>query len=207
MKTAGKLHHVNAWERKTGHSTSAGASLATSLVTPTGIDGLDELLPCGGWPKNGLVEIIVPDEYTDVMSLLMPALVRLSRQGRWLAMVTPPCQARTRLFTDTDINPVRVLQVNPHPGRSALWTVESMLGSGACGTVLAWPHCNTELMDRRLQKAAVRGKALGILIRYEGLSMQPSGADVRLKLEVDATGSVVYLLNNQGETLSGTALG
>ena len=62
-------------------------------------------------------------------------------------------------------------------------------------------------MDRRLQKAAARGKALGILIRYEGLSMQPSGADVRLKLEVDAAGSVVYLLNNQGETLSGAALG
>ena len=41
-------------------------------------------------------------------------------------MVTPPHQTRKRLFTDTDLNPVRVLQLNPHPGRSALWTVESM---------------------------------------------------------------------------------
>jgi cell division inhibitor SulA/protein ImuA len=199
MKTAGKLHHLNAWERKTAPS--------KSLVTPTGIDGLDDLLPCGGWPKGGLVELIVPDEYTDVISLLMPALVRLSRQGRWLAMVTPPHQTRKRLFTDTDLNPVRVLQLNPHPGRSALWTVESMLSSGTCGAVLAWPHCNTELMDRRLQKAAARGKALGILIRYEGLSVPPSGVDVRLKLEMDAEGGVVYLVNNQGETLSGAALG
>ena len=177
-----------------------------SVVTPTGVDGLDDLLPCGGWPQGGLVELIVPDEFTDALSLLMPALVRLGRQGRWLAMVSPPHQIRKRLFTDTDLNPARVLQLNPHPGRSALWTVESMLSSGTCGAVLAWPHCNTELMDRRLQKAAARGKALGILVRCEGWSMQRSGADVRLKLEMDAEGSMVYLVSNQGEKLSGAAL-
>ena len=198
MNTAGKLHNLNAWERQ--------PSPSTSLVTTSGIDGLDELLPAGGWPKSGLVEVIVPDEYTDVMSLLMPALVRISQQGRWIAMVTPPCQARTRLFADTDLNPVRVLQVNPHPGRSALWTAESMLQSGNCGVVLAWPNCNTELMDKRLQKAAASGKALCILIRYEGLSTPPSGVDVRVKLVIDEDGSAVYLVDNQGEALSGAAL-
>ena len=198
MNTAGKLHNLNAWERQ--------PSPSTSLVTTSGIDGLDELLPAGGWPKSGLVEVIVPDEYTDVMSLLMPALVRISQQGRWIAMVTPPCQARTRLFADTDLNPVRVLQVNPHPGRSALWTAESMLQSGNCGVVLAWPNCNTELMDKRLQKAAASGKALCILIRYEGLSTQPSGVDVRVKLVIDEDGGAVYLVDNQGEALSGAAL-
>ena len=198
MNTAGKLHNLNAWERQ--------PSPSTSLVTTSGIDGLDELLPAGGWPKSGLVEVIVPDEYTDVMSLLMPALVRISQQGRWIAMVTPPCQARTRLFADTDLNPVRVLQVNPHPGRSALWTAESMLQSGNCGVVLAWPNCNTELMDKRLQKAAASGKALCILIRCEGLSTPPSGVDVRLKLVIDEDGGAVYLVDNQGESLSGAAL-
>ena len=198
MNTAGKLHNLNAWERQ--------PSPSTSLVTTSGIDGLDELLPAGGWPKSGLVEVIVPNEYTDVMSLLMPALVRISQQGRWIAMVTPPCQARTRLFADTDLNPVRVLQVNPHPGRSALWTAESMLQSGNCGVVLAWPNCNTELMDKRLQKAAASGKALCILIRYEGLSTPPSGVDVRLKLVIDEDGGAVYLVDNQGEALSGAAL-
>ena len=203
MKPVRKLHNLNAWERKTAPS----KSLATSLVTPTGIDGLDGLLPGGGWPRGGLVELIVPDEYTDVISLVMPALVRLSRQGRWIAMVSPPCQTRTRLFTCADINPARVLQVNPHPGRSALWTAESMLQSGTCGVVLAWPNCNTELMDKRLQKAAANGKALGILIRYEGLSVPPSGVDVRLKVDVGAEGKAVYLVDSQGETLSGAALG
>ncbi|HAJ91686.1 MAG TPA: hypothetical protein DCO71_03540 [Gammaproteobacteria bacterium] len=202
MKSVKQLHHLNAWEKNTLPS----SSLATSLVTATGIDGLDGVLPGGGWPKGGLVEIIVPDEYTDALSLVMPALVQLSWQGRWIAMVAPPCQTRARLFTDADLNPARVLQVNPHPGRSALWTAESMLQSGNCSVVLAWPNCNTELMDRRLQKAAANGTALGILIRYEGLSVPPSGVDVRLKLDVGAEGRVVYLVDNQGETLSGAAL-
>lgn len=198
MKSVRKLHHLDAREKHT--------VLSNSLVTPTGIDGLDGLLPCGGWPKGGLVELIVPDEYTDALSLVMPALVRLSWQGRWIAMVAPPCQTRTHLFTDVYVNPARVLQVNPHPGRSALWTAESMLQSGNCSVVVAWPNCNTELMDRRLQKAAVNGKALGILVRHEGLSMPPSGVDVRLKLEPGSEGSVVYLVNHQGETLAGAAL-
>lgn len=207
MKSVRKLHHLNAWENHTVPLSSLASPPASSRVTATGIDGLDGLLPGGGWPQGGLVELIVPDEYTDILSLVMPALVQLSWQGRWVAMVAPPCQTRARLFTDVHLNPARVLQVNPHPGRSALWTAESMLQSGNCSVVLAWPNCNTELMDRRLQKAAVNGKALGILVRYEGLSTPPpSCADVRLKLELGAEGKVVSLVNNQGETLSGAAL-
>jgi cell division inhibitor SulA len=198
MKAAGKLHNLNAWERK--------AAPARSLATPTGNAALDGLLPGGGWPKAGLVEIIVPNEFTDAIALVIPALVRLSRQGRWIAMVSPPCQTRARLFTDAEVNSARVLQVNPHPGRSALWTVESMLQSGACSVVLSWPNCNTELMDKRLQKAAASGRALGILIRNEGPSIPPSGADVRLKLETSVAGEAVYLLDSQGETLSGAVL-
>ena len=206
MKSVRKIHHLNAWEKNTVPESSQASSQASSQVTATGIDGLDGLLPGGGWPKGGLVELIVPDEYTDALSLVMPALVQLSWQGRWIAMVAPPCQARARLFTNAELNPARILQVNPHPGRSALWTAESMLQSGNCSVVLAWPNCNTELMDRRLQKAATNGKALGILVRYEGLSTPPSCADVRLKLESGADGKVVSLVNTQGETLSGAAL-
>ncbi len=198
MRAVSKLHHVNAWE-----STATNGS---SLVTATGIPVLDELLPCGGWPKAGLVEIIVPDEYTDVVALLMPAFIRLSRQGRWIAMVNPSYQARAHLFSEAGMDHASVLQVNPHPGRSALWTAESMLRSGDCSVVMAWPNCNTELMDKRLQKSAMHGKALGILFRYEGLSMQPSGVDCRLKLEVEGATNAVYLVDSKGEKQSGAVL-
>lgn len=198
MNTVNKLHHLNAWEQ----SSVAGSS----LVTATGIPVLDDILPCGGWPKSGLVEIILPDAYCNAMPLLMPALIRLSQQGRWIAMVNPTYPARAGLFTESAINHDRVLQVNPHPGRSALWTAESMLYSGDCSVVMAWPNCRTELMGKRLQKSAAHGKALGILFSYESQETQSPGVETRLKLEVDSEGSAVYLLNSRGETLSGEVL-
>ena len=198
MKTVNKLHHINAWEQ----SSLSGSS----LVTTTGLAVLDDMLPGGGWPKSGLVEIIRPDAYCHALSLLRPALRRLSQQGRWITMVNPTYPARAGLFTESAINHDRVLQVNPHPGRSALWTAESMLYSGDCCVVMAWPNCRTELMGKRLQKSAAHGKALGILFSYEGLEMQPSGVATRLKLEIDSEGRAVYLLNSRGEILSGEAL-
>jgi cell division inhibitor SulA len=198
MKTVKKLHHVNAWEQS--------VTQGTSLLTTSGIAVLDDLLPCGGWPKSGLAEIILPDPYCNPMSLLLPALVRLSRKGRWLAMVNPSYPARSGILRESAINHDRVLLVNPHPGRSALWTAESMLFSGDCSVVMTWPNCNTELMGKRLQRAANHGRALGILFRYEGLVTQPSGVEIRLKLEMDTQGRAIYLLNSKGETLAGAAL-
>ena len=198
MKTANQLHHVNAWE-----STTASGS---SLVTSTGSVVLDELLPGGGWPRSGLVEIILPDAYSEAMSVLMPALVRISQQRRWIAMVNPTWPARSQLFTEPAVRHERVLQVNPHPGRSALWTAESLLQAGECSVVMAWPNCRTELMGKRLEKAAAHGKALGILFSYEGLQTQPSGVALRIRLESGRDGRAVYLLNGRGETLAGEAL-
>ena len=199
MNTAPALHHLNAWERNTSSS--------SSLVIPTGTPALDELLLAGGWPKAGLVEITVPDEHTDAISLLLPALVRLGQQGRWLALVTPPWQPRVRVLTAARLNTSRVLQVNPHPGRSGLWTVESLMRSGNCSVVMAWSACATELMEKKLKKAASTGKTLAILFRMEGLSTHTSIADVRLKLEAGESEKVVYLLDSQGNRQCGVALG
>jgi cell division inhibitor SulA/protein ImuA len=198
MNTVRNLHHLNAWDM----TTRKGAS----LVTATGIPALDELLPGGGWPKGGLVEIIVPDRCTDASVLVLPALARLGQQGRWIVMVTPPHHARSAVFTAPEINASRLLQMNPHPGRSGLWTVESMLRSGDCSAVLAWPVCETGLMDMRLQKAATAGKALCVLFRYGGLPAYNAGVDIRLKLEMNETGRALYLLNSRGETVSGFVL-
>jgi len=173
MKTAISLHHMNAWEQE---STS-------SLIIPTGSDKLDELLPAGGWPKSGLVEIILADAWCDAMSVLMPAMIRTSQQRRWIAMVNPTYPARSGLFTETAVRHDRVMTVNPHPGRSALWTAESLLHAGECSVVMVWPNCRTELMGKRLQRAATHGKALGILFSYAGQQSLPSGVALRLRLE------------------------
>lgn len=199
MNTVRTLHHLNAWDM--------AARKGASRITATGMPALDALLPGGGWPKGGLVEITMPERCAGATALLLPALARLGRQGRWIAMVTPPYQARRSLFAAREINASRLLQVNPHPGRSGLWTVESMLQSGDCSAVLAWPVCETGLMDLRLQKAAVAGKSLCVLFRQGGTPVHNAGVDIRLKLEATEAGQALYLLNSQGETVAGMEMG
>ncbi len=198
MNTAPALHHLNAWENK--------VSRGSSLVIPTATAALDELLPGGGLPRAGLVEITVPNAHAEAISMLMPALVRLSRQGRWLAMVTPPYEPRARVLTATGMDTSRVLQVNPHPGRSGLWTVESLMRTGKCSIVMAWPGCATEFMEKKLKKAASVGKTTAILFRPEGQAGHSSIADVRLEMEITDSGTLVYLRDGCGNRLSGIAL-
>ena len=198
MNTAKQLHHLNAAD----HRSACGSS----LVTRSGCPVLDDMLPAGGWPKGGLVELIVPDDYAAAIDLVMPALRQLSHQGRWITLITPPLPSRAAVFSDCDINASHVLQVNPHPGRSGLWTVESMLRGGDCAALLAWPDCDTELMDKRLQKAAEQGRSLCVLFRYASLATHPSGVDIRLKVEVSEGVRAVYRVNSRGEALSGIAL-
>jgi len=196
MNCAGKLHHRNASENR--------ATRCASRILPTGIGVLDDMLPDGGWPRAGVVEVTETADHACAMELFMPALARVTRQGRGLALVAPPYPARKRIFTDTGVNPVRVVQVNPHPGRSALWTVESLLQSADYGVVMAWPGCDTELMDKRLQKAAMLGRVLCVLFRPPCRSMAVSSSNLRIVVDADEDGRALYLLNGRGERLAGT---
>lgn len=196
MNRSPKLHHLNAWDRQRARQVP---------VIPAGIPELEDLLPASGWPKRGLIEMLVPDDYTDALSLFLPALSRLGTQGRWLGMVAPPYWARARLLTDAPLAAARILQVNPHKGRSGLWTLESLLRSGNFSVVMGWTGCTTELMAKRLEKAASIGRSLGILFRVETQAVTVSGIGLRLRLEADAVGRAVYLLDEQGNSLSGTA--
>lgn len=191
MAAAKKLHHLNAWERST-------TPRQVSRI-PTGIPGLDELMPGGGWPEAGLVEIIIPDDHADAVTLVLPLLARLGEQARWLGLVAPPCMPRSRILQDTSINPLRLQQINPHAGRSDMWTMEYMLQDGNYSVVLGWPSCDTELVARRLVNAALAGDSLGILFRYESFSRKASATGLRLKLEVNETGKLLYRLNSRGE--------
>jgi cell division inhibitor SulA len=197
MTCTGKLHHRNAWENR--------KTRCASRILPTGITVLDDMLPGGGWPKAGVVEVTESSDHPCAMELFMPALARVTRQGRGLALVAPPYSARKRIFTDTGVNPVGLVQVNPHPGRSALWTVESLLQSGDCGVVMAWPGCDTELMDKRLQKAAMQGRVLCVLFRPSCRSTAVSSSNLRIVVDADEDGRALYLLNGRGERLAGAA--
>lgn len=191
MAAVKKLHHRNAWENSIVRK--------QPVIIPTGIPGLDELLPNGGWPEAGVVEIVTPGDYADATALVLPLLACQGEQDRWQGMVAPPCIPRSRILSHNSVNALRLMQINPHAGRSDLWALEQMLHGGHYSVVMGWLSCNTGLMARRLGNAAVSGNSLGILFRYESFSRAVSGKGLRLKLEVTEAGKLLYLLNEEGK--------
>src|SRR5580698_8276447 len=56
----------------------------------TGFSELDDALPAGGWPLGTLIEIIPACEGVGELSLCLPLLATLCREGRRIALVSPP---------------------------------------------------------------------------------------------------------------------
>ena len=59
-------------------------------VHPTGLAGLDAVLPSGGWPEAALSEILMAKEGVGELQLVLPTLARLSKAGERIVLVAPP---------------------------------------------------------------------------------------------------------------------
>lgn len=164
----------------------------------TGYPALDALLPSAGWPRDTLIELIsvlphLPDARRlprgiGALSLLLPALSRLSAECQHVALVAPPGMPYAPALVAAGVSLEYLLIVDPQRAASsdvgaALWAFEQILVSQACAMACLWhtaPLSITAL--RRLKLAAARGRTLGVLIR-PGVAMQaPSAASLRLKL-------------------------
>lgn len=164
---------------------------------PSGFAGLDAVLPGGGWPLGALTEIIHAEAGMGELSLVMPALVRLGRTGRWNALVAPPYLPYAPALAACGVDLSKLLLIHPDNETDALWAVEQALRSGVCAAVVAWPGRSDERCLRRLQLAAEAGGALGVLLRqHDGGRASP--AAVRLRLERSDGETVARLLKCRG---------
>ena len=81
-----RLEHMER-RRADGHANDP----ARPIAVPTGFAELDAALPGGGWPVGAITELMPETQGIGELSLLMPALAHLSRAGRYLAWIAPPC--------------------------------------------------------------------------------------------------------------------
>ncbi|WJW75112.1 translesion DNA synthesis-associated protein ImuA [Thiohalobacter sp. IOR34] len=165
---------------------------------PSGFEALDALLPSGGWPRAGLIELLVPREGIGVLQLVLPALATLSRQRRWIAWVAPPYVPYAPALGLAGVVPDHQLMIHPRPDGDGLDAVERTLRSGTCGAVLAWPLTGDGPRLRRLQAAAEAGRCLGLLFRRQDGPRPPGGVGLRLRVERGAGGLFVALLAGRG---------
>lgn len=164
----------------------AGTPAAAGV--PSGFAALDAILPGGGWPQGGLTEILSASTGIGALRLVLPALARLSREGRWIIWVAPPHVPYSPALHGHGLDLSRVLVVDlPDEEASTrlqtLWAYEQALRFGDCGAALLWLDAVSNLRLRRLQVAAQAGATWGLIFRALNYAAQPSPAPLRLELE------------------------
>lgn len=189
------LRHPGLWRAREQAGVAGGdATLAT------GYTGLDRVLPGGGWPRRGLVEILTDRCGVGELSLLVPALAALCADARdgdggWLALVAPPYPPYAPALAARGIALSRLLVVRSGP---AEWAIEQALRSGACSAVVGWSDARDRQVLRRLQLAAEQSSCLAVLFRATSVAAEPSPAVLRLVLEPGASGLDVRILKSRG---------
>jgi hypothetical protein len=168
---------------------------------PSGYPQLDAELPGGGWPQGALTELLVERDGIGEMSLLLPALARLSAAGGWLALVAPPWLPYGPACVAAGLHPERLVVVRA--SRQIAWCCEQLLASGGFAGVLAWPERNIDARAlRRLQVAAEGRPVFAALWRPAVAAQTPSPAPLRIALETAADGLSLRILKRRGRPAS-----
>ena len=166
----------------------AGDNHSPQDCVPSGFSELDNALPAGGWPLGALTEILHEHAGIGELRLVMPALARLSRAGRWIALVAPPHIPYAPALAAQGVDLSRILLVHPRADSDTLWALEQAMRSGSCAAVLAWPRRADPQQLRRLQLAAEAGNCWGLLFRGEHAAAEQSPAALRLAMQSQGDG-------------------
>lgn len=188
MNLADVLQRADVWR---------GDQLPPMPAVATGFAALDALLPGGGWPLAALTEIDGATEGVGELQLLLPALARLSRGDRWLALIAPPYIPYAPALTAAGVDLSRLLLVYPRTRIDHLWAVETSLRAGACAFVLSWNLSLDNAGWRRLQLAAESGGAGAVLFQRPAAA---STAALRLRVTpaADGTQLQVHVVRRRG---------
>lgn len=180
---------------------------STTPALASGFAPLDGELPGGGWPRATLTEILVDGPGFGECSLLLPALARLSDEGRWSLLVAPPHRLNAPAWAARGVDLSRLALVAPTRPRDAMWAAEQGLASGALGSLLCWAPRIDAAQVRRLQVAAAGSQALAFLVRPARAQSEASPAGLRLLLSAAARGRLaVDLLKRRGPPCSRTLI-
>jgi len=149
---------------------------------PSGFRQLDQELPGGGWPTHCLTELLTPADGLGEIRLLVQSLQTLTRAGRQIILLAPPCVPYPDGWARLGIDVSRILVVRAERPADRLWAIEQSLRSAAFGALLAWvPDVRPEAL-RRLQLAAAGANGLSFLFRPTAAQYEPSPAPLRLLL-------------------------
>lgn len=169
---------------------------ASAAVTPSGHAALDAELPNRGWPRRGLIELLLQQSGIGEMRLLQPALQALS--GQRIALLQPPHLPQIATWCEWGLPPEQLLWIRAQRHADALWSAEQILRNGSCGALLFWQGMIRTEALRRLQLAAQASDMLCWLLRPLSVADEPSPAPLRLAVRPLSGGIQLELLKRRG---------
>ena len=175
----------------------------------TGHTALDAYLPWRGWPTGAMTEIMTDAVGCGELSLLSPAMARLTQEKRPILCIGVPYKLFSPSLRQAGIDGSRISQINPSPTfkqfADNLWSTEQALKTGLPGMVVLWspPRSNTTIESlRRLHMACLGRDTLLIHVRTTACMAQPSPAWLRLRYSVSETQVRLQVLKCRGQSLA-----
>ncbi len=159
------------------------SSSANGAALSSGYQELDRHLHRGGWPQQGLMELLLPQAGIGELRLLLPALQQLT-QNAYVAWINPPFIPYATALKACGVNTDNLLVVRTRTHEETLWSMERCCLSNGCAGVMAWPEERKLNIKetRRIQLAARSGNTLAMLFRPITAIERSSLAELRLAL-------------------------
>lgn len=170
---------------------------ATAPTRSSGFAALDAQLPGGGWPCQGLTELLCPQPGTLAWRLLAPLLRTLCPAGGGtrpaaatpVLLVGPPHPPHPPGLRADGIDERGLVWLQAHTAAERLWTTEQLLKARAPGVLVTWlPQARPEQL-RRLQVLAGAAQGPVFVCRPQAAAREASAAPLRLLLRVGAAGA------------------
>src|SRR5438093_10615934 len=96
------------------HPVWRGSGFAKAVAAlPTGFAALDAELPGGGWPRQGLTEVLADPPGIGELELILPALAALTGTGKRVVWVAPPHIPYAPALAAAGVDLVNLLIVAP----------------------------------------------------------------------------------------------
>jgi protein ImuA len=176
---------VQALQQKLQQQIAARQADGGEARVTSGSPVFDRLLQ-GGFRRGSLVEWL-GEEGSGATCLAWHAARQACQEKELIVVVDP----RRRFYPpaalrqgETGSGALRnIVVAHPANRRDQEWTLTQALGCAGVAAVLCWPERLDERAFRRLQLAAERGRALGLVIRDPRALREPSWADVRLVVQ------------------------
>jgi protein ImuA len=168
----------------------------------SGFAALDAELPGGGWPCQGITEILAVQSGVSEWRLLSPLLRELTQAGRPVVVVDPPHPPHPPGLCADGVDERSLIWVQTRTPAERLWVAEQWVRARMAGALVVWlPQVRPEQL-RRLQVLAGLGRGPVWVCRPLSAAQASSAAPLRLVVRpVPGWALQVELLKRKGPPL------